>query len=68
MFIMNARDECAGTVEFLMVMDTGKFHFIEVHPRVQVEHTVTEAVTAIDWGGTIGGQWLSEGAVIGGLG
>ena len=31
--------ECAGTVEFLMDMDTGKFHFIEVNPRVQVEHT-----------------------------
>ncbi len=40
--------ECAGTVEFLMDMDTGKFHFIEVNPRVQVEHTVTEAVTGID--------------------
>ena len=40
--------ECAGTVEFLMDMDTGKFHFIEVNPRVQVEHTVTEEVTGID--------------------
>ncbi len=40
--------ECAGTVEFLMDMDTGHFHFIEVNPRVQVEHTVTEAVTGID--------------------
>ena len=40
--------ECAGTVEFLMDMDTSKFHFIEVNPRVQVEHTVTEAVTGID--------------------
>ncbi len=40
--------ECAGTVEFLMDMDTGKFHFIEVNPRVQVEHTVTEQVTGID--------------------
>ena len=40
--------ECAGTVEFLMDMDTEKFYFIEVNPRVQVEHTVTEEVTDID--------------------
>ncbi|MEP2640514.1 pyruvate carboxylase [Roseobacter sp.] len=40
--------ECAGTVEFLMDMDTDKFYFIEVNPRVQVEHTVTEEVTGID--------------------
>ena len=40
--------ECAGTVEFLMDMDSQQFFFIEVNPRVQVEHTVTEQITGID--------------------
>ncbi len=44
----SANYECAGTVEFLMDMDTEEFFFIEVNPRVQVEHTVTEEVTGID--------------------
>ncbi|MFK7854675.1 MAG: pyruvate carboxylase [Granulosicoccus sp.] len=53
----------AGTVEFLMDMDTAAFYFIEVNPRVQVEHTVTEEVTGID---VIKAQiHLVEGAVIG---
>ncbi len=38
----------AGTVEFLVDIDTGEFFFIEVNPRIQVEHTVTEIITGID--------------------
>ncbi|MBA8878129.1 pyruvate carboxylase [Phyllobacterium myrsinacearum] len=38
----------AGTIEFLMDSDTNQFYFIEVNPRIQVEHTVTEEVTGID--------------------
>jgi pyruvate carboxylase len=38
----------AGTVEFLLDVDTQKPYFIEVNPRIQVEHTVTEATSGID--------------------
>jgi pyruvate carboxylase len=38
----------AGTVEFLFDVDRRDFFFIEVNPRIQVEHTVTEVVTGID--------------------
>jgi pyruvate carboxylase len=37
----------AGTVEFLVDQD-GRYYFMEVNPRVQVEHTVTEMVTGVD--------------------
>ncbi len=42
------RYQNAGTVEFLVDAKTGKYYFIEVNPRIQVEHTVTEQVTGID--------------------
>ncbi|MEQ1948109.1 MAG: biotin carboxylase N-terminal domain-containing protein, partial [Bryobacteraceae bacterium] len=38
----------AGTVEFLLDTNTNEWFFIEVNPRIQVEHTVTEMVTGID--------------------
>ena len=53
----------AGTVEFLMDADTGEFYFIEVNPRIQVEHTVTEQVTGVD---LVKAQIaITQGAVIG---
>ena len=54
----------AGTVEFLFDTNTEAFYFIEVNPRVQVEHTVTEQVTGID---IVKAQIrIAGGAVIGG--
>lgn len=38
----------AGTIEFLMDADNDEIYFIEVNPRLQVEHTITESVTGID--------------------
>src|SRR6266446_6602506 len=38
----------ASTVEFLLDADSSQFYFIEVNPRLQVEHTVTEVVTGVD--------------------
>ena len=53
----------AGTVEFLHDLDTDRFHFIEVNPRIQVEHTVTEQVTGVD---LVRAQIrIAEGAAIG---
>jgi pyruvate carboxylase len=38
----------AATAEFLVDPQAGRFYFIEVNPRIQVEHTVTEQVTGVD--------------------
>jgi len=43
-----AKYRSAGTVEFLYDADEQNWYFIEVNPRIQVEHTVTEMVTGID--------------------
>ena len=43
-----AKYQNAGTVEFLYDVDAKNWYFIEVNPRIQVEHTVTEMVTGID--------------------
>ena len=43
----NVKYYSAGTVEFLAT-DDGNFYFLEVNPRIQVEHTITELITGID--------------------
>ena len=42
------RYDNAGTVEFLYDLDSKEWFFIEMNPRIQVEHTVTELITGVD--------------------
>lgn len=38
----------AGTVEFLVIPESNEFYFLEVNPRIQVEHTISEQITHVD--------------------
>ena len=40
--------ESAGTVEFMVDVETAKFYFLEINTRIQVEHAITEETTGID--------------------
>lgn len=42
------RYNSAGTVEFLVRPESNEFYFLEVNPRVQVEHTISEQITHVD--------------------
>ncbi len=42
------RYDNAGTIEFLFDLDRNEWFFIEMNPRIQVEHTVTEVITGLD--------------------
>ncbi|WP_328825452.1 biotin carboxylase N-terminal domain-containing protein, partial [Tomitella gaofuii] len=56
---------CAGTVEFLLDA-AGRYVFIEMNPRIQVEHTVTEEITDVD---LVGAQMrIAAGATLAQLG
>ncbi|CEG78358.1 hypothetical protein RMATCC62417_12980 [Rhizopus microsporus] len=62
----------AGTVEFLVLPDSDVFYFLEVNPRIQVEHTISEQITQVDivqsqiriaLGDTLADLGLSQGVI-----
>jgi acetyl-CoA carboxylase biotin carboxylase subunit len=46
--IRNIKYEGAGTIEFIFDMDSGRWFFIEMNTRIQVEHPVTEEIFGVD--------------------
>ncbi|HWB45605.1 MAG TPA: biotin carboxylase N-terminal domain-containing protein, partial [Hyphomicrobiaceae bacterium] len=46
--VRNLKYEGAGTIEFIFDLDSGKWFFIEMNTRIQVEHPVTEEIFGVD--------------------
>lgn len=44
--------QSAGTVEYMYILDTKDYYFLELNPRLQVEHPVTESITGVSMPGT----------------